>query len=120
LLLPAAFLLQVVFLVGVGLLMAALNVFYRDTGVIADTLMLAWFFMTPVFYDPSDLFPDWQRILYIVNPIASIIAIYREILYSGAFPEPAFVLRTAGQVVLLLVIGWTVFQRVSDRFVEEL
>lgn len=120
LLLPAAVLLQLVFLAGFALLVSTVNVFYRDTGIILESLMLAWFFLTPVFYRPQDLFPEWQRLLYIFNPAASIVAIYRDILYTGGGPDPAFFLRSAAQAILLLVVGWGVFERFADRFVEEL
>lgn len=119
-LLPVAVLLQIVFLAGFGFLFATVNVFFRDTGIIMESLMLAWFFLTPIFYQPADLFPEYQRLMYILNPPASMVAIYRDILYSSAVPDPAFLLRTGGQAVALLAVGWFVFQRFANRFAEEL
>jgi ABC-type polysaccharide/polyol phosphate export permease len=117
---PVALALQVTFLLGFAFFFSTLNVFYRDTGIIMDSLLLAWFFLTPIFYQPQELFPEWQRLLYIVNPVASVVAIYRDVLYAGGWPDPAFVLRTIIQAVAVLVVGWVVFERFSDRFVEEL
>lgn len=120
LLLPVAVLLQIIFLTGFAFIFATLNVFYRDTGVIMESLMLAWFFLTPIFYQPADLFPEYQRLMYVLNPPASLVAIYRDILFSSSVPDPAFLLRTAVQSVVLLGVGWAVFQRFANRFAEEL
>ena len=80
--LPLVLLVQVMFTTGVALFLAALNVFYRDVASIMETLMLAWFFLTPIFYRIEDVFPVYSRLMYIVNPPASIIAAYRDILNS--------------------------------------
>lgn len=117
---PAAVLIQVLFLAGFALILATLNVFYRDTGIILESLLLAWFFLTPIFYRPEDLFPEWQRLMYIVNPVASLVAIYRDILYSKALPDILFVARALSEAVGLFALGWVLFQRFADRFVEEL
>jgi lipopolysaccharide transport system permease protein len=117
---PAAVVIQMLFLAGFALILATMNVFYRDTAIILESLLLAWFFLTPIFYRPEDLFPEWQRLLYIVNPVASIVAIYRDILYAKSGPDPLFVLRAFAEALGLFLIGWGVFQRFSDRFVEEL
>ena len=55
--LPLVLLVQVMFTTGVALFLAALNVFYRDVASIMETLMLAWFFLTPIFYRIEDVFP---------------------------------------------------------------
>ncbi len=132
--LPVVILVQVVFTVGIALILATLNVFYRDTSVIMEVLMQAWFFVTPVFY-PVDLLPEWQmvlgislpvrRLVYIANPMASIIATYRSIIYgftNGSPPAPPawdFFSRTAVTAVLVLVVGYFFFTRYSHRFGEE-
>ncbi|MHB1295284.1 MAG: ABC transporter permease [Anaerolineae bacterium] len=132
--LPVIMLVQVAFTIGVALMLSTLNVFYRDTSVIIDVVMQAWFFLTPVFY-PIDLIPEattlfglvlpLRRIVYILNPMASIVASYRSILYgftNGAPPAaPAFdfFTRTAVTALLVLVAGYWVFSRYSPRFGEE-
>lgn len=132
--LPIVVLVQVAFTVGVAFLLATLNVFYRDTSVIMEVLMQAWFFLTPVFY-PIDLLPETRvllglvlpvrRLVYILNPMASIIATYRSVIYgftNGAPPAaPAwdFFSRTAVTALLCLLFGYWVFLRYSRRFGEE-
>lgn len=129
LLVPVVILVQLVFSVGIGLILATVNVYYRDTQIIMEVLMLAWFFMTPVFWDVRDL-PQtavllgatWpvQRLAFILNPMASIIASYRDTLYWGTQPALDFFARSTVTAVIVLVIGYLVFHRFSASFAEEL
>jgi ABC-type polysaccharide/polyol phosphate export permease len=132
LLLPLVIAVQVLFIIGVAFIMATVNVFYRDTQVIMEVLMQAWFFLTPIFY-PVAVLPrnfevggftiDIWRWVFILNPMASIIAMYRVIIYGGgeegAPPEFYFFLRTLLTVLGVLVVGSLIFYRYSRRFGEE-
>lgn len=127
-LLPVVILTQVCFTTGLGLFLSTANVFYRDTAMIMEVLMLAWFFLTPVFY-PIDVLPqqrlllgmtlDVRRLVYILNPMASLIATYRVILYQGAPPAGDFFLRTAATSLVILVAGYGFFLRHRKTFAEE-
>ena len=100
LLVPVVLLVQVIFSIGIGLILATLNVYYRDTQIIMEVLMLAWFFVTPIFWDARDHAGDqtccWalpgrsSDSSTILNPMASIIASYRDTLYWGAQPALDF------------------------------
>lgn len=118
LLLPAVILTQVIFTTGVALILSAVNVYYRDTGIIMETLMLAWFFLTPIFYRIEDVFPVYSRLMYVLNPPASIIAAYRDILYYGTMTNLDFFSRTFVTAVMILVAGYFLFTRVSRSFAE--
>ena len=128
-LLPFVLLIQTIFTIGVALILSTLNVFYRDTSMIMDVLMLAWFFLTPVFYSTA-LLPDSitllgvtlnpQRLLYILNPMASLVNMYRDLLYWGYRTDLDFFLRSAVTAVAVLLFGAWFFRRYSDRFGEEL
>ncbi|HJW83401.1 MAG TPA: ABC transporter permease [Anaerolineae bacterium] len=126
--LPVVLLVQLVFTVGIGLILSTVNVFYRDTQIIMEVVMLAWFFVTPIFYtietvpETAHLLGatlDLRRLLFILNPMASIISSYRDVLYWGRFIGPDFFLRTAVTAVGVLVIGYAVFDRYARRFAEE-
>ncbi len=128
LLLPLPILLQLAFSIGLTLFLSTLNVFYRDTQIILGVVMLAWFFLTPVFY-PIDTVPhqavvlgmtvDPRMWLLRLNPMASIVTTYRELLYWGVPSGWDFLLRTAVTSLAMLVFGYLVFQRFSRRFGEE-
>lgn len=128
-LLPFVLLIQTIFTIGVALILSTLNVFYRDTSMIMEVVMLAWFFLTPVFYS-TDMLPDSitllgvtldpQRLLYILNPMASLVNMYRDLLYWGYRTDLDFFLRTAVTAIAVLLFGAWFFRRYSDRFGEEL
>jgi lipopolysaccharide transport system permease protein len=111
-----------------ALILSTLNVFYRDTLMIMNVVILAWFFLTPVFY-PVTILPDtytlWgialnpERLAYILNPVASLINIYRDLLYWGYRTDLDFFIRTTLTALVVLSFGYWFFVRYSDRFGEE-
>ncbi len=119
LLVPFVVVIQVVFTVGVVLMLSTLNVFYRDTQFILELGMLALFFLTPIWYDISQVPPEiglWVRRL---NPMASLVNIYQDLMYWGRVTDIDFVLRTALTAVIFLVVGYLVFRRYNPQFGEE-
>ena len=118
--LPVLMVIQAILLAGLGLFLAALNVVFRDTGVILEVLLLAWFFLTPIFYDISDISQEWAPWMYRLNPMAAILGEYRAILY---FQQPPFLLgdlRTLATALLILGIGYAFFTTLNRRLGEHL
>jgi lipopolysaccharide transport system permease protein len=123
--LPFVVLIQTVFSAGIALLLSTLNVFYRDTKFILELAMLALFFLTPIFYSAEDLtLPAaaadstavWIRRL---NPMASLVNMYQDLMFLNRMTSLDFVLRTALTAVLVFIVGYFVFQRYGPRFGEE-
>lgn len=125
--LPLVIVVQTIFILGIVLMLSTLNVFYRDTLMIIDVILLAGFFLTPVFY-PMEIVPnsymllgfdlDVHRILRILNPMASLITAYRDLFYLGYKTGLDFFLRTAATAFITFFIGYWVFLRYSDQFGE--
>lgn len=128
LMLPLIILAQTMFILGLVFFLSTVNVFYRDTQHILEVVMQAWFFLTPVFY-PITLLPESSQILGMtvniqlwarrLNPMASLVASYRDVLYHGVPTGPDFFLRTFATCLIVFVIGYLVFCRYSRRFGEE-
>nr|MBC7244962.1 ABC transporter permease [Chloroflexota bacterium] len=126
--LPVIMVIQLAFTLGLGLILATINVFYRDTGLILGVILQAWFFLTPVIY-PIDILPTQRfilglnlnvhRLTYILNPMASIISSYRVVLYHGAPPALDFMLRTLVTALAVLAFGYAIFSHYSGTFGEE-
>lgn len=132
---PLILVTQLIFTLGLSLLLGSLTVFYRDVLMILEVVILAWFFMTPVFYS-LELFGQAVTVAGItfypaqvmrwVNPMASIIDGYRTVLwgtYSSGGPvsmNPAFLLRTFVTAVIVLIAGYAVFARLNPLFGEKL
>jgi len=129
LLLPLVILVQLVFTLGIGFFVATANVFYRDVQMIMDVVLLAGFFLTPIFYS-LDILPhsymlfgvnlDVWRLMYYFNPMASIIANYRVILLGGGAPALDFFTRTMVTSLFFLAVGLMFFYRFQHRFSEEI
>ncbi len=128
LLLPLPILVQLLFTLGVALFLSTLDVFFRDTQVIMEVFLLAWFFVTPIFYPLTEV-PQTarlfgitlnpQRVLKWLNPMASIIDAYRDLLYRGVPVRLDSLLRAVVAGLVMLIVGYLVFLRYSPRFGEE-
>jgi len=126
--LPLIILAQVLFTCGMSFLLATANVFYRDTQHILEVLLQAWFFLTPIFY-PITFLPEQYRFLGLaldvrlwtrrLNPMASLIASYHDVLYLGVPTGLDFFLRTFVTCLVVLVIGYAVFAHYCRVFGEE-
>jgi lipopolysaccharide transport system permease protein len=75
------------FAVGLGWIVAVLQVFLRDTSQVLSVLMTLWFWFTPIFYS-VDLIPEGWRSWMLMNPMAAIVNGYRSALLHNAPPEP--------------------------------
>jgi lipopolysaccharide transport system permease protein len=119
---PLALICLFCFSLGIAFLAAATNVFFRDTRNFLDVLISLWFFLTPIIYNLDAVFiSSWgQRVVYWLNPMASIVTLFRHMFYTGYWDAPSFVLRTFVASVAVMIVGWLFFLSLSDKFVEEL
>ena len=117
---PVIITVQAIFLVAIVLILAALYVYFRDTIVLVEVGLTAWFFLTPIFYRVEDVAPDYEQWMYWLNPMASIIAELHTVLYYGGVPDPLFMARTLIQALILFVIGVLLFNSVNRHLGEHL
>jgi ABC-type polysaccharide/polyol phosphate export permease len=118
---PLVLLTQSLFVLGVGMLVAATNVFFRDTVVILEVVLQAWLFLTPVFYDTSQLGSgpggiDFAAVIQLVNPMSLYVSLYRSVLLgTGPLSVELFLLALVIGLVALW-IGYRTFHSMADRF----
>lgn len=113
--LPIVIGLQLTFLTGACLLLSSLNVLYRDIEHILAPAVQALFYFTPTFYPISYVPKPWLR-WYLLNPMAGIIELYRNVLIAG-WPASPLVLQMAVITSLItLVGGFLVFRRLEPHF----
>ena len=120
---PLLVLTQAVFLTGLGFIISALNVFFRDTSVLVEVGLNAWFFLTPIIYDARTVVAGTAAsLMFYLNPMASIVTNYRDIFYynDATSPDPLFMLRNLIVCAGLLVVGYFFFMRFSRNFGEEI
>jgi ABC-2 type transport system permease protein len=117
--LPLVIVTHVALALGVGLILACANVYFRDTEHLVSVGLLAWFFLTPVIYT-FDYVPLRFREIAFLNPMAGIVTGYRWVLMSDTIPDARLLLASALVAWSTLAAGIAVFQRFHMRFAEEL
>jgi lipopolysaccharide transport system permease protein len=103
---------------GVGALLCALNVEYRDVRYALPFLLQLWLFASPVVY-PSSLFHGVGLYLYSINPAVGVIDGFRWSLAGGPAPGASALASLAG-FILITVVGLTYFARVERRFADRI
>ena len=119
LLLPVAAVMTFCFALGVSLILATMNVFFRDTRFLWSVVSLLWTYATPIFYPIGIIPAAWQPI-FRLNPMFQFIDFMRTIVLDGVWPS----LQQWGACLLCaaipLALGWYAFRRFEDRFVFHL
>ena len=113
------------FALGVGLILAAIFVYFRDFGHIWDVLLLFFFYASGIVFPIFTLVPRQYLKFMALNPIAQTVEDVRRALVTAAIPWSTSVLGPRvllpiGFVVLLLPFGAWIFRRLGPRFAERL
>ena len=116
LLLPLVVGFMIIFSFGMSLILATMNVFFRDTQFLWSVLLMMINFLTPVFY-PESIIPDQFLLIYRMNPLYQILFFARTIIINGVSPTPITYLYCVLSCGLMLVLGLWIFRRNQDRFV---
>ena len=101
---------------GVGTMLAALNVSYRDFRYLVPFGIQFWMFASPVVY-PSSMIPETWRWLYHLNPVAGIIDGFRSVFLGSPFDWLALTTSLVAAMVIFL-LGVTLFERAERRFAD--
>jgi lipopolysaccharide transport system permease protein len=117
LLVPLPILVQLVFSLGIALLVSALTVHFRDIQNILGHLLHVWFFATPVLY----LLPETGklRMLLRLNPMSHVVVAYQDLLYFGVPQIRPGLVAAGGVAVLAFAVGAFLFERLRDTLAEE-
>lgn len=117
LLLPVLLLIQGCLIVGLSMIIATLNVFYRDVQHIVTVVLMLLFYLTPVFYRPQSVAEKYQ-ILYELNPIAVLIQSYRAIFFYGSYPGWGSLMLACAMSVAVYGLGRFVYSRQQHDIVD--
>lgn len=109
LLLPVLMLLQGLLTTGIGLMIATLNVFYRDIEHLIGVALSLLFYLVPVFYRPQSVVAHYQFV-YDYNPIAVLIQSYRSIFFYGESPGTTALIFAASVSLLVYGLGALVYR----------
>lgn len=126
--LPAAILviiLQMFFVLGIGLALSALNVYFRDIEHFLSILLLLWFYATPIIYPVSYVMDNpsingAMRTIYLMNPMVHFIEAYRAIFYHLRSPGAEQFLYMFISAAVTMSVGMWLFRKLESKFAEEL
>ena len=113
---PFLLVLTVVAALGLGLLLSAVTVTYRDFRYVTPFMIQVWMYLSPVIYPVAIVPSDWQWLLAI-NPMAGIIDGFRAALLGRPWNLTALGISTASSLVFL-AFGLFYFRRTERRFAD--
>ncbi len=116
---------QTLFVVGIGLVLSVLNVYFRDVQHFIGILLQIWFYATPIVYPISYVRDALKHrhvlfTLYKLNPMVRFVEAYRDCLYDRRFPPLLDTVFLVGVSVATLAVGVYVFTKLEPKLAEEL
>ena len=114
---PLAFI--VAFSLGVGLLLSAIAVKFRDIMHLYSVFVTALMYLTPVIY-PMSILPEWLKPIVLLNPLTNILQMFRGVMMYNSLPGIKSILIAAVECVVMLVIGLYVFYKRQDSFILDI
>jgi ABC-type polysaccharide/polyol phosphate export permease len=133
--LPILMLAQTLFMLGLALLLAGLHVFYRDVASLTEIGLTAWFYLTPVIYPLYMVETELGKLgqsewfwVYLLNPMAGLVAGYRHVLFGAAMTPaeisaPLFQFSVAYAFLAgigLWLLAAPAYRKLSRSFADEL
>ena len=120
--------LQTVFVTGIGMLLAVLNVYFRDVQHFVGIFLQLWFYATPVIYPITllgniaerDVFGVSLLTLYKLNPMTAFVEMYHQMLFYLQWPDWELLVYAAVVSFAMLAFGLLVFKKLEPRLAEEL
>lgn len=106
----------IVFSYGLGLIMAASMVFFRDTQFLWGVFSLIWIHATPIFY-PESIIPQQYKFIHYANPLYYYVTGIRSCVMDGISPEPTRYLLCLAISVGVLILGSFIFRKSQNKFI---
>ena len=118
-------LIQTMFVIGLGLLLSVLNVYFRDVQHFVGIILQIWFYATPIVYPIRVVATALEKhpaifTLYKLNPMVRFVEAYRDCLYDLRFPPLLDTSYLFGVSAATLALGVFVFTRLEPKLAEEL
>ncbi len=119
LLLPVCLILLMFFCMGLGLLLSAATVFFRDVMHLWSVVLTAWTYFTPIFWTTDYILkmPHILRVLMYANPMYNYLQFMRDIFLFQTCPTPLEFGLCVAWAVIAMAIGYTVFHKNEHKFI---
>jgi len=109
----------VFFSLGIGLVLAALTVRFRDIMHLYAVFTTALMYLTPVIY-PMSMLPDMIKKVVMLNPLTNYLLMFRDVMFYSTLPSFTSIIIGFVEMILALVIGLWVFYKKQDGFILDL
>lgn len=119
-LLPLLFTIQTVLVIGLSYIISCMNVFFADTSHLLEVGLLAWFFITPVFYPLEIINLKKFMFLYRCNPMLYLIESYHYIIYKGVLPPFKFLIISSLFALFFFILGKFILKKYEQVFAKVL
>ncbi len=115
---PVLLFLQFIMTYGISLMIASVNLFFRDLERLAVLFMQLLFYFTPIIY-PETMIPEKFKHLINLNPVAPLMVSWRNLFLHGTLDIAAIAV-TSFYSAVLCTAGYLVFRKLSWKFAEVL
>lgn len=105
----------VLFNIGVGLILSALFVFFRDIQYLWSVFTQLLMYMSAIFYT-IDNYPTMVQNLFLVNPVYLFIRYFRKVVIDTTIPSLWFHLLMLADVVIVLGVGFWIYKKNNTKF----
>ena len=108
-----------IFCLGVGLILSAASVKFRDIIHLYSVFTTAFMYLTPVIYALS-LLPHWLYTIVRLNPITNYLMMYRDLMINGTLMNPLHLAVGIAEAFIVLLLGLIFFAKKQDTFILDL
>ena len=105
-----------IFTAGLGMLISALSVFFRDVMHLWGVVTTAWMYLTPLFY-PVDMLAGWMQTVMQFNPMYHYVTFFRSIMMWNTNPGGIECLICFGMAAITFLVGFLVFRKTQSKFI---
>ena len=105
------------FATALAFMLSALQVWFRDIGLVVPLVVYLWMFCTPVAY-PLSAVPERYMTAFQLNPMTGIIETFRDVILRPGAPLPALPIVSTLTAVVLLPIAYGVFKRAEATMAD--
>ncbi len=116
LVIPYVLICVLLFTAGMSFIVAASQVFFRDTQHLYGVLLTIWMYATPILY-PIDVIPQNLQIIFEANPLYIFIDFLRQLTLYSTWPEAVSYLWCALWGIGMFVVGGTIFVKTQNQFI---
>ncbi|MEO8527473.1 MAG: ABC transporter permease [Pseudolysinimonas sp.] len=111
------------FATGLGMLLAVLNVHFRDTKHFVSILLHMWMYLTPIIYpirlvEAAAVDHPWALVIYRLNPMEHFVLVFRDLLYDNRLPLVSDFAWCVAAPAAVFAVGYAVFVRFERKLAE--